>query len=44
MTKQQEEVIMDLIFKETNQAAHEEESLQDYFECQNDYLDGKMNV
>lgn len=35
---------MDLYIKEATEAAHEEESLQDYFECVNDYKDGTMSI
>ena len=43
--------IDEIIWKETQQAAyeeqffeHQEQSNEDYFECLNDYLDGTMNV
>lgn len=33
-----------IIQQETKEAAYIEESLQDYMECQNDYLDGTMSI
>ena len=43
--------INEIIWKETQQAAyeeqcfeHQEQQNEDYFECLNDYLDGTMNV
>ena len=43
--------IDEIIWKETQQAAYEEQCFEhqeqpneDYFECLNDYLDGTMNV
>ena len=43
--------INEIIWKETQQSAYEEQCFQhqeqpneDYYECMNDYLDGTMNV
>lgn len=33
-----------IIQQETKEATYIEESLQDYMECQNDYLDGTMSI
>ena len=35
---------MDIYTKGITEEAREEETLQDYFECVNDYLDGTMAV
>lgn len=38
------EEFLDLYIKEVTEAAYDEESLQDYFECMNDYSDGTMSI
>lgn len=38
------ENIDNIIQQETKDTAYIEESLQEYMECQNDYLDGTMSI